>query len=61
MVLVVSAGLMIKSLYQLQQVDVGFRVDGLATLQPLPPASRYAETEQRLAYADLVTERLSAL
>ncbi len=60
-VLVVGAGLLIRSFWQLQQVDPGFQPQGLLTMElALPPAS-YPAPAQVAAFVDRLTERLAAL
>ncbi len=55
-VLLVSAGLLGKSLYRLLQVDIGINPDHLATLQVEPPAE-YSTDEQFKGLARQVVER----
>jgi putative ABC transport system permease protein len=60
-ILLVGAGLMINSFVRLQQVDPGFRSDGLLTLHTTLRGARYQSDSQRRAfYRDLLdrTERL---
>lgn len=61
MVLVIGAGLMLKSFTQLKHVDVGFHAERLVSLRPLPPRTRYADQEQRGQYYESVLERLRAV
>jgi predicted permease len=46
MILVIGAGLMVKSLLKLQSQDTGFRPGGLMTFQLTLPQSRYPKNEQ---------------
>jgi ABC-type antimicrobial peptide transport system permease subunit len=60
LVLLVSAGLLIKSFWQLQQVDSGIKADNLLTLQLSLPQKEYTEDKQsRDLYRDLLA-RLAA-
>jgi len=59
--LAVGAGLMLKSLWQLNRIDAGFRTERLLTLHPLPPDTRYPEQTQRREYFRRVTERIATL
>jgi putative ABC transport system permease protein len=55
--LTIGAGLVLKSLWQLQKVDPGFRPDHLVTLRFDVPNGKY-EGNARLALGDAVTERI---
>lgn len=55
--LTIGAGLVLKSLWQLQKVDPGFRSDHLVTLRFDVPNGKY-EGDARLALADAVAERI---
>jgi predicted permease len=60
-VLVVTGGLLLRSLSSLAQLDPGFRPNQVLTaLVNLPPA-RYREPAQRTAFFDRLTERVRAL
>lgn len=61
MVLLVSAGLLGKSLYRLLHVDFGFQPDHLATLRVSAPESSYGKDEQAIALSRTLVTRLSAL
>jgi predicted permease len=61
MVLLVCAGLLGKSLYQLLQVDLGLQPDRLLTLQIAAPASDYGKDEQAIALAREVERRALGL
>lgn len=56
LVLVVCAGLVVKSFMQLQRVDPGFRTDHLLTLKVSPPTTKYAATQRAELYRQMVEE-----
>ncbi len=60
LVLLVCAGLMLRSFVQLRAVDPGFRPDA-ATISLFLPASRYAEAERKAAFERELLGRLRAL
>jgi putative ABC transport system permease protein len=60
LVLLVGAGLMLRSLWRLQQVDTGFRTEQVLTFETAVPTATYEEGEQILFY-DQYYERLRAL
>ncbi len=60
-VLVVAAGLLVKSLWLLQQVDPGFNVDSITTVRIAPPPGTYPGDEERRLYYRQVEERVAAL
>ncbi len=49
-VLVAGAGLMLRSLWALQQVDPGFNPQGVVIMRPAPPRSRYPNQESVYEY-----------
>ena len=57
LVLLVGAGLMMKSLIRLLEVDVGFRTEHLLTMDV---TANYSTPEKQAAYFDHVLERLAA-
>jgi len=60
-VLLVSAGLTIRSFIALQQVDLGFRTERVMSVGlPLPP-QRYSTLEQRNRFAREILERVKSL
>ena len=61
LVLLVGAGLMLKSLVRVQQADVGFDAAKLLSLQLSLSESAYAEPEKRSALLQQLTERLKTL
>ena len=60
-VLVISAGLLIKSLWRLTQVDPGFRPEQLLTLRVHPPQFAGLERTAYLAFYDELLRRARAL
>jgi putative ABC transport system permease protein len=59
--LLVGAGLLIRSLWRLQQVEPGFRPDRLLTLLLEFPDFRYRNDAQVMSFATQLSERLAAL
>ena len=60
LVLLVGAGLLIRSLWRMQQIEPGFKPDKLLALQLEFPASRYSDT-QVMSFVTRLNERLAAL
>jgi predicted permease len=60
-VLLVGAGLMIRSFLTMYSFDIGVQTDNLMTVQIQPTNSRYPRPEDRLAFQERLTERLQAL
>ena len=58
--LLVGAGLMLKSMSRLRDVDPGFEAAGLLTGAIALPSSKYDTPEKRIAFFDAVGERLRA-
>ena len=61
LVLLVGAGLMMKSLIRLLEVDVGFRTEHLLTMDVSLSQEKYSTAEKQAAYFDQVLERLTAM
>jgi putative ABC transport system permease protein len=61
MVLVVGASLMLRSLLEIQKVDLGFEADRLLTIAVTPPESDYSSAEEVNAWFERATEQLEAL
>jgi predicted permease len=61
LVLLVGAGLMIRTLANLQAADLGFRPAGLLTMRTTLPQSKYPDETARLAFYDTVLRRVNAL
>ena len=59
--LVIGAGLLIKSFWILQRVDPGFRAEGILVAELTLPNSRYADPVQINNFHDQVLERISTL
>ncbi len=61
MVLLVSAGMTLRSFLALQQVDLGFQPDGVLTVGLPLPAQRYVTRDQRNRFARELLERVRLL
>ena len=61
MVLVIGAGLMVKSLTKLQAEETGFNPDGLLTFQLSLPRSAYPKSDDTLRAYQRIIEELSAV
>lgn len=60
-VLVIGAGLMIRSLAALGNVDLGFQPDNVLTMRVSVPATRYDTPEKTVSFFRQLNERLRAL
>lgn len=61
LVLLIGAGLMIKSLLKLQQVSLGFNPDNLLTANLTLSRSKYAEDRQQVAFFQDALQRIQSL
>jgi putative ABC transport system permease protein len=61
MMLVIGAGLLIKSFWRRQQVDPGFKAENVLSLQVAPPSAAYEKGERKRALYRQVLERISTL
>jgi putative ABC transport system permease protein len=61
LMLLLGAGLLIKSFWRLQQVDIGFRAERLLTLQLFLPDSTYPNGQQAAAFYEKLLERVRSL
>ena len=60
-VLLVGAGLMMKSLWRLMQVNIGFDPHNVLTMTVVLPPSKYSDPNRIISYFDQLQTRLSAL
>ncbi|HEY0783119.1 MAG TPA: ABC transporter permease, partial [Thermoanaerobaculia bacterium] len=60
-VLVIGGGLLIRSFWALQQVDPGFRPDGVLSFKLSLPATTYPDPTQAVGFYQRLVERLGAL
>ena len=61
LVLMVGAGLLVRSLLTLQTVQLGFRTANVLTMTVPLDERKYPERADRVAFADRLTERLASL
>jgi putative ABC transport system permease protein len=61
LVLLIGAGLMIRSFARLQQVDPGFQTTRLLTFNISLPPTKYADDARKLNFFDQLTDKLRAL
>jgi putative ABC transport system permease protein len=59
--LLIGAGLMIKSFYSLQKVQLGFNPENVLTMQVNLPSVKYSEDSQITTFYDQVIQRVRAL
>lgn len=60
LVLLVGAGLLLKSFWRLQKVDPGFNPEGVLTMRMMLPYERYEKPTQRGAFYSRILERINA-
>jgi putative ABC transport system permease protein len=61
LVLLIGAGLLIRSFARLQAVDPGFNADNLLTMRVSLPGRKYDNEQKRLAFFRQATERMQSL
>jgi len=61
LVLLVGAGLMIRSFLNLYTIDLGIKTDNLMTMRMLLPANKYPTPESRRTFYEHLSPRLAAI
>jgi putative ABC transport system permease protein len=61
LILLIGAGLMIKSFLQVQKINPGFNPDHVLTMRLSLPASKYAEPREQRAFFERLTTQAAAL
>ena len=61
LVLLVGAGLMMRSFMSLQSVDAGFKPEGVLTMDVALPGSKYRRPEKRAEFFDALLDRVRAI
>ena len=61
LVLLICAGLLIRSFLRVQQADLGFNARNVLTFELLLPAAQYGEPERRIAFYEAFRSRLQAI
>jgi predicted permease len=61
LVLVIGAGLMMRTLWSLSHVAAGFRADGVLTMRLQPTGDRFKTGASQVAYVNTVLERVARL
>ena len=61
LMLVIAAGLLVKSFWRLSNVDPGFNTHGLVAIDLSPPGKRYAEPQQAGAYYGRLLDAVRAI
>jgi putative ABC transport system permease protein len=60
-VLLVGAGLMMKSLLRLLQTNIGFQTENLLTMTVILPPAKYTDTNQQINFNDQLRQRVQSL
>ncbi len=60
-ILLISAGLLIRALWRIQAIDPGFKTEGVLTLQTYLPWTKYGSTARRVDFYSRVLEEVRVL
>ena len=61
LILLIGAGLLIKSFIRLRQVDPGFKSEGVLTMQISLPRSKYGDDPQQIAFAQQLLQKMKTI
>ena len=61
LMLLIGAGLLLKSFWRLRQVDPGFKAENVLSMQLAPPVTVYSEAPRKRAFYGQVIERIKSL
>jgi putative ABC transport system permease protein len=61
LVLLVGAGLMVRSFVEMMRADLGLRPDGVLTLEMSLPRAAYPEKQQQISFYEQLAERVKSL
>jgi putative ABC transport system permease protein len=61
LVLLIGAGLLIKSFWRLQKIDIGLNAEHVLTMRLFPPAATYSDDQHVAAFYEEVLERVRSL
>jgi putative ABC transport system permease protein len=60
-VVVIGAGLLVRSFLRIEQVQLGFQPEGVLSFRVIPRGERYSQSAQRIVFYQQTIERLQAL
>lgn len=61
LILLIGAGLMLKSFYRLVMINPGFKPENVITLRIVLPSTKYSETHQQVAFFNQLVDQIKSL